>query len=80
MPDDADEKSPAQAARILELLWRHTLPAKPGARGPKPGLTVDAVFAFGDGPGAGVLVLPERPARMAEQHLQLAVGRAAVEQ
>ncbi|MFF2082339.1 TetR/AcrR family transcriptional regulator [Nocardia sp. NPDC058176] len=47
MPADGDENSPAQAARILELLWRHQLPAKPGTRGPKPGLTVDAVVAAG---------------------------------
>lgn len=47
MDTDADPTSPEQATRILELLWRHTLPAKPGARGPKPGLTVDAVVAAG---------------------------------
>lgn len=47
MAIDGDEKSTAHAARILELLWRHALPAKPGARGPKPGLTVDAVVAAG---------------------------------
>ncbi|APE38551.1 TetR family transcriptional regulator [Nocardia mangyaensis] len=47
MPTDGDEKSTAQASRILELLWRHHVPAKPGARGPKPGLTVDAVVAAG---------------------------------
>ncbi|MEV0060391.1 TetR/AcrR family transcriptional regulator [Nocardia sp. NPDC050718] len=46
MPTDGDE-STAQATRILELLWRHALPARPGARGPKPGLTVDAVVAAG---------------------------------
>ncbi|MFB7875189.1 TetR/AcrR family transcriptional regulator [Nocardia sp. NPDC056064] len=47
MPIDGAEKSTAQAGQILELLWRHVLPAKPGARGPKPGLTVDAVVAAG---------------------------------
>ncbi|MDO3649008.1 TetR/AcrR family transcriptional regulator [Nocardia mangyaensis] len=47
MPTDGDEKSTAQASQILELLWRHHVPAKPGARGPKPGLTVDAVVAAG---------------------------------
>ncbi|MFD3703103.1 TetR/AcrR family transcriptional regulator [Nocardia sp. NPDC058658] len=46
MPDE-DAKSAAQAARILELLWRHHLPSTPGARGPKPGLTVDDVVAAG---------------------------------
>ncbi|WP_410869646.1 TetR/AcrR family transcriptional regulator [Nocardia sp. A7] len=47
MPGDEDEKSTAQATRILELLWRHALPSKPGARGPKPGLAVDDVVAAG---------------------------------
>ncbi|WP_278264031.1 TetR/AcrR family transcriptional regulator [Nocardia sp. AG03] len=47
MPTDGAEKSTAQATLILELLWRHSLPTKPGARGPKPGLTVDAVVAAG---------------------------------
>ncbi|MFD3745136.1 TetR/AcrR family transcriptional regulator [Nocardia sp. NPDC058633] len=46
MPTDGDDKT-AQATRILELLWRHALPVKPGARGPKPGLTVDNVVAAG---------------------------------
>ncbi|MFC4374626.1 TetR/AcrR family transcriptional regulator [Nocardia halotolerans] len=45
MPTDGE--STEQAARIVELLWRHTRPAKPGARGPKPGRTVDAVVAAG---------------------------------
>lgn len=47
MPADEDAKSTAQATRILELLWRHALPSTPGARGPKPGLTVDDVVAAG---------------------------------
>ncbi|MFI1236928.1 TetR/AcrR family transcriptional regulator [Nocardia salmonicida] len=47
MPADEDAKSIAQATRILELLWRHALPSKPGARGPKPGLTVDDVVSAG---------------------------------
>ncbi|WP_328655740.1 TetR/AcrR family transcriptional regulator [Nocardia salmonicida] len=42
-----DAKSIAQATQILELLWRHALPSKPGARGPKPGLTVDDVVSAG---------------------------------
>ncbi len=46
MPADEDAKT-AQATRILELLWRHSLPSTPGARGPKPGLTVDDVVAAG---------------------------------
>ncbi|WP_336081772.1 TetR/AcrR family transcriptional regulator [Nocardia sp. SSK8] len=46
MPTD-DVTSPAQATRILELLWRHHLPAKSSTRGPKPGRTVDAVVAAG---------------------------------
>ncbi|MGY0500414.1 TetR/AcrR family transcriptional regulator [Nocardia sp. FBN12] len=41
-----DDKT-AHATQILELLWRHSLPAKPGTRGPKPGLTVDDVVAAG---------------------------------
>ncbi|KAF0847617.1 TetR/AcrR family transcriptional regulator [Nocardia caishijiensis] len=45
MPTDGNPTE--QAARIVRLLWRHSLPAKPGARGPKPGLTVDAVVAAG---------------------------------
>ncbi|TCJ89584.1 TetR/AcrR family transcriptional regulator [Nocardia alba] len=45
MPADQDRESTAQAARILELLWRESLPSKPGARGPKPALTVDDVVA-----------------------------------
>ncbi|MGS2805285.1 TetR/AcrR family transcriptional regulator [Nocardia sp. MW-W600-9] len=45
MPTDDEPTAPA--TRILELLWRHALPAKPAARGPKPGLTVDAVVAAG---------------------------------
>ena len=28
-------------------------------------------FAFGDGPGAGVFVLPERPARVDQENLSL---------
>ncbi|KQY39504.1 MULTISPECIES: TetR/AcrR family transcriptional regulator [Nocardia] len=47
MPADEDAKSIAQATQILELLWRHALPSKPGARGPKPGLTVDDVVSAG---------------------------------
>ncbi|GGN70001.1 TetR/AcrR family transcriptional regulator [Nocardia rhizosphaerihabitans] len=47
MPTDGVEKATEQATQILELLWRHALPAKPGARGPKPGLTVDAVVDAG---------------------------------
>ncbi|MFD9549594.1 TetR/AcrR family transcriptional regulator [Nocardia salmonicida] len=47
MPADEAAKSIAQATQILELLWRHTLPSKPGARGPKPGLTVDDVVSAG---------------------------------
>ena len=47
MPTDEDAQSIAQATRILELLWRHALPSKPGARGPKPGLTVDDVVSAG---------------------------------
>lgn len=47
MPADEDAKSTAQATQILELLWRHALPSKPGARGPKPGLTVDDVVSAG---------------------------------
>ncbi|MEU4319489.1 TetR/AcrR family transcriptional regulator [Nocardia fluminea] len=47
MPADQDRDSIAAAARILELLWRHSLPSKPGTRGPKPGLTVDDVVAAG---------------------------------
>ncbi|MFD3508536.1 TetR/AcrR family transcriptional regulator [Nocardia sp. NPDC058666] len=39
----ADDEKTAQV--ILELLWRHTAPAKPGTRGPKPALTVDTVVA-----------------------------------
>lgn len=46
MPTDGDDKS-ADATRIIELLWRHALPTKPSARGPKPGLTVDDVVAAG---------------------------------
>ncbi|MBC7302041.1 MAG: TetR family transcriptional regulator, partial [Nocardia sp.] len=46
MPTDGDDKS-ADATRIIELLWRHALPAKSSARGPKPGLTVDDVVAAG---------------------------------
>ncbi|MEV4204933.1 TetR/AcrR family transcriptional regulator [Nocardia salmonicida] len=42
-----DAKSIAQATQILELLWRHALPSKPGARGPKPGLAVDDVVSAG---------------------------------
>nr|WP_228536607.1 TetR/AcrR family transcriptional regulator [Nocardia sp. XZ_19_231] len=29
------------------MLWRHALPSKPGARGPKPGVTVDDVVSAG---------------------------------
>ncbi|MFD6106899.1 TetR/AcrR family transcriptional regulator [Nocardia salmonicida] len=47
MPADEAAKSIAQATQILELLWRHALPSKPGARGPKPGLTVDDVVSAG---------------------------------
>ncbi|MEU4705645.1 TetR/AcrR family transcriptional regulator [Nocardia salmonicida] len=47
MPTDEDAQSIAQATRILELLWRHALPSKPGARGPKPGVTVDDVVSAG---------------------------------
>ncbi|WP_063055444.1 TetR/AcrR family transcriptional regulator [Nocardia salmonicida] len=47
MPADEDAKSITQATQILELLWRHALPSKPGARGPKPGLTVDDVVSAG---------------------------------
>ncbi|MFC6012601.1 TetR/AcrR family transcriptional regulator [Nocardia lasii] len=39
-----DDKT-AQATELLALLWRHHLPAKPGARGPKQTLTVDDVVA-----------------------------------
>lgn len=46
MPTDGGDKT-AQATQILELLWRHALPSKPGARGPKPGLTVDDVVSAG---------------------------------
>ncbi|WP_194824354.1 TetR/AcrR family transcriptional regulator [Nocardia sp. XZ_19_231] len=46
MPTDGDDKT-AQATQILELLWRHALPSKPGARGPKPGVTVDDVVSAG---------------------------------
>lgn len=47
MPSDGDEKTTAQAAQVVELLWRRFLPSRPGARGPKPALTVDAVVAAG---------------------------------
>ncbi|UGT56660.1 TetR/AcrR family transcriptional regulator [Nocardia asteroides] len=47
MPTHGEENPTAQATRIVELLWRHALPAKPGARGPKPTLSVDAVVAAG---------------------------------
>ncbi|WP_280504866.1 TetR/AcrR family transcriptional regulator, partial [Nocardia farcinica] len=40
MPED----DPA-ARRLLELLWRHALPGKPVARGPKPAVSVDEVVA-----------------------------------
>ncbi|MFC4126766.1 TetR/AcrR family transcriptional regulator [Nocardia rhizosphaerae] len=61
MPTDSDAKTTEQAARILELLWRHALPAKVGGRGPKPGLSVDAVVAAGialaDRDGIGKLTI-----------------------
>ncbi|MFC9963446.1 TetR/AcrR family transcriptional regulator [Nocardia ignorata] len=59
MPTDG--RSTDQAAQLVQLLWRHALPAKPGARGPKPGLTVDAVVAAGialaDRDGIGKLTI-----------------------
>jgi len=39
------EDDPAAARRLLELLWRHALPGKPVARGPKPAVSVDEVVA-----------------------------------
>ncbi|MFD6395792.1 TetR/AcrR family transcriptional regulator [Nocardia sp. NPDC060249] len=60
MPTDGDDKT-AQATGLLQLLWRHALPSKPGARGPKPGLTVDDVVAAGialaDRDGIGKLTM-----------------------
>ncbi|WP_083884166.1 TetR/AcrR family transcriptional regulator [Nocardia higoensis] len=41
MPED----DPGAARRLLTLLWRHSLPGKPVARGPKPAVSVDEVVA-----------------------------------
>ncbi|WP_433656344.1 TetR/AcrR family transcriptional regulator C-terminal domain-containing protein [Nocardia sp. CA-128927] len=38
-----DESAAEQAKQLVSLLWRHELPLRPGARGPKPTLSVDAV-------------------------------------
>ncbi|MFF3223347.1 TetR/AcrR family transcriptional regulator C-terminal domain-containing protein [Nocardia suismassiliense] len=39
----ADESAVEQAKQLVSLLWRHELPPRPGARGPKPAVSVDAV-------------------------------------
>jgi len=39
------EDDPGAARRLLTLLWRHSLPGKPVARGPKPAVSVDEVIA-----------------------------------
>ncbi|MFE9576239.1 TetR/AcrR family transcriptional regulator [Nocardia sp. NPDC006044] len=38
-----DESVADQAKQLVSLLWRHELPPRPGARGPKPAVSVDAV-------------------------------------
>ncbi|GGK41140.1 TetR/AcrR family transcriptional regulator [Nocardia camponoti] len=39
--------TPADDARVIELLWRHYRPERPPQRGPKPGMTVDDVVLAG---------------------------------
>ena len=41
----AEEISADQAKRVVDLLWRHALPAHPVRRGPKQTVSVDAVVA-----------------------------------
>src|SRR5215831_3323992 len=50
------------------------------ARGGDERLLARVVLSFGNGPGAEVLVLPERAARMDEQHLKLAAAPTEHEQ
>ncbi|PXX54036.1 TetR family transcriptional regulator [Nocardia tenerifensis] len=40
MPDESGDE---QARQLVSLLWRHELPPRPGGRGPKPAVSVDAV-------------------------------------
>lgn len=39
------QDDPGAAGRLLTLLWRHSLPGRPVARGPKPAVSVDEVVA-----------------------------------
>ncbi|GAA5107047.1 TetR/AcrR family transcriptional regulator C-terminal domain-containing protein [Nocardia iowensis] len=39
----ADESAVEQAKQLVGLLWRHELPPRPGGRGPKQTVSVDAV-------------------------------------
>ncbi len=41
----SDELSTDQARRLMSLLWRHEHPPRPGGRGPKQTVSVDAVVA-----------------------------------
>ncbi|RMI30090.1 TetR/AcrR family transcriptional regulator C-terminal domain-containing protein [Nocardia stercoris] len=43
----ADDGQVAQSEKLLRLLWRHDLPPRTGARGPKQHLSVDEVVAAG---------------------------------
>lgn len=42
-----DDSAVEQASQLLHLLWRESLPPRPGARGPKPGVSVDEVVRAG---------------------------------
>lgn len=42
-----DDSAVEQARQLLQLLWRESLPRRPGARGPKPGVSVDEVVRAG---------------------------------
>lgn len=40
-----DGTTPDQARQLMSLLWRHAMPQRPGGRGPKQTVSVDAVVA-----------------------------------
>lgn len=57
----APSSSAGDPARTLRLLWRHSVPEPPSARGPRQGLSVDAVVdaavALADREGLGAVTM-----------------------